>query len=283
MRLFRILMCLLLFPCLLRAAISRQDWVGGYQMNHDGHVGTLSVSLSKAKCAKLPCPGLAVQYRDEHGTSYIGTVNVLDDDGQHMAFTIAFPGTPQRFDVYLFSFDKSRMAGTTVWGGRVFGVMGTKNNLNLEAVVAPSVKPVGIAGKVATTYTGTVGSVPKRALLPNGTVELHYPDGTVKSKRIGSCGWSVRTPDGRVVNPQCTYAAVIPIVPPPPPAGSQAAQWLSAESDELLEILQGLLGGANSSDFRNYQSNYESPPDSVLYKRIYFRTQAITELTSVPN
>jgi hypothetical protein len=281
MRPFRILVCLLLCPCPLFAAIGRQDWVGSYQMNHDGHVGTLSVSVSMMKCAKLPCPGLAVQYRDEHGTSYGGTVNALDDEGQHMAFTIAFPGAPQRFDVYLFSFDKSRMAGTTVWGGRVFGVMGTKSNLNLGAVVAQPVKSAAIAG-AATTYAGAAGGAPKRVMLPNGTVELHYADGTVKSKRIGSCGWSVRTPDGRVVNPQCTYAEVIVVVPPAPPPGSEAARWLSAESDQLLEILEGLLGGASSSDFRNYQANYENPPDPALYKRIYFRTKAITELTSVP-
>jgi hypothetical protein len=283
MRPFRILVFLLLCPCLMRAAITPQDWVGSYQMNHDGHVGMLSVSLSTAKCAKLPCPGLAVQYRDEHGASYGGIVTALDDEGQHMAFTIEFPGAPQRFDVYLFSFDKTRMAGTTVWGGRVFGVMGTKSNLKLGAIAAQQVKPMGVAGAAATTLAGASTGTPTRVVLPNGTVELHYADGTVKSKRIGSCGWSVRTPDGRVVNPQCIEADVIPIVPPPPPAGSPAAQWLSAESDRLLEVLQGLLGGANSRDFHNYQANYENPPDPALYKRIYFRTLAITELTSVPH
>jgi hypothetical protein len=43
-----------------------------------------------------------------------------------MVFYIDFPDNRQKFDAYLFSWDKSKMAGTTYWGGRPFGFFATK-------------------------------------------------------------------------------------------------------------------------------------------------------------
>jgi hypothetical protein len=208
-----------------------------------------------------------------------------------MRFTIEFPGNPQVFDVYIFSFDKNKMAGTTVWGGRTFGVLALKTASRL--VVAGLASPVHRTGAaVGAEYVGPrrrgTGSSaepsgsPTRVLLPDGTIEMRYPDGTVKSKKFGNCGWNTRYPDGHTVPSMCAYSQTIPVVPPPPPSGSKEEKWLLAQDDNLLAILQTVLGGASSADYQNYLQNYENPPESVLYKQIYYRTRAIEELTSTP-
>ena len=38
-----------------------------------------------------------------------------------MRFYINFPNNKQVFDAYLFSWDKTKLAGTTYWHGRTFG------------------------------------------------------------------------------------------------------------------------------------------------------------------
>ena len=286
MRPYSLLACVVLFPLLLRGDASREDWVGDYSINHDGHVGTLSVFASAAGCRSPQCPGLGVRYTDENGATYSGTASALDDNGQHLAFTLEFPGNAQRFDVYIFSFDKTKLAGTTVWGGRVFGVMATRNNLKRAAIMAAE-KPKMTKGQSATQVltpqapaTGSPTGTPQKMLMPDGSIELRYPDGTIKTKRIGGCGWNIRYPDGRVQNAQCLFDQVIQVIPPDPPAGTSQANWLNSQDDDLLNILKGLLGGANSADFGNYLKNYENPPNPVIYKRIHSRTQAIEELVA---
>src|SRR5262245_20453797 len=67
----------------------------------------------------------------------------VDDNNQHMAFVVFFPGNPQRFDVYLFSWDKSKMAGTTVWQGRTFGTFAEKTNIGTFVGTNATVPPGG--------------------------------------------------------------------------------------------------------------------------------------------
>lgn len=277
----RLFVCLLLLPCLLHADATREDWIGSYAMNHDGHVGTLTVFLSTAGCRSVQCQGLSLQYVDSHGT-YPGTVSALDENGQHLAFTIEFPGNTQRFDVYIFGFDKTKFAGTTVWGGRIFGVLAAKNNVQPAGIrAAEHMRAVTLLPAASSAPSDAAAGTPQR-VMPDGTVETRYPDGTVRSHRIGRCSGSTRYPDGRVVPVECAYAEVMPLIPPDPPSGSTQARWLKDQDDELLSILQGLLGGSTSSDFRNYLNNYENPPDPEIYKRIYLRTQAIAELAAGP-
>jgi hypothetical protein len=298
----RLVAFLMLSPVLLCADADRLDWVGDYAMNHDGHPGTLRIVASKKGCKTLPCPYLAVRYIDEHGSSFPAFVNAIDDRGQHMQFTVAFPANPQVFDVYIFSFDKTKLAGTTLWQGRTFGVYAEK-----RAVVAPPGPAIEVDGKVRSPKTEVLspdrvsrnaavvsgaGKIPGSAQVPSGTptkvltadgtVELHYPDGTVRSKKIGGCGWNTRYPDGRFVPAQCVRMSAMPVVPPPPPAGSDEDRWLQAEDRSLLDVLQQILGGAQSPDFQNYLQAYENPAEPSIYKRIYFRTNAISELAYTP-
>jgi hypothetical protein len=290
---------LLLCVPLLHSDADRQDWIGEFAMNHDGHTGTLSISASKRKCIRLPCPGLDVQYTDQNGASYPGSVDVLDDGGQHMEFTVEFPGNPQVFQVYIFSFDKTKLAGTTVWQGRTFGVFAERAGGSTspafggplrkqEATVAPSAlrRRAAVRAGVSTGTipgpTSTPSGTPNRTITSDGVVELRYPDGMVRSRKIGACAWDTRYPDGRFVPAQCLRATVIPIVPPTPPSGSTEEHWLQGQDENLLGILQKILGGPNSSDFQNYLQAYENPKEQSIYKRIYFRTNAILDLSYTP-
>ena len=127
----RILLRLSLFgiltlPVSVLADAQIHEWYGEYAMNHDGWRGTLVISDSKADCASSPWCAMVLKYRDHQGQTHRVAVEKIDNKGQHMVFYIYFPQNKQKFDAYLFSWDKSKMAGTTYWGGRTFGFYATK-------------------------------------------------------------------------------------------------------------------------------------------------------------
>lgn len=253
-----ILAALLLTPA-LHAEATRQDWIGDYTIDHDGHPGTLHITPSRRKCAPGQCTGLDAQYADQNGTAYPTAVNAFDQGGQHLALTVSFPGNAQPFDLYIFSFEKSRLAGTTVWQGRTFGVSAVRAGASSSA---PQ-KPAGAGSKM------TVGT--------DGIVTMRLPDGTVKTRALNGCGWDITLPSGRLIKAQCVRAAVIPIVPPDPPPGSSQGRWLQGQDDTLLAILQSMLDPAS---YQNYLNNYENTPGTALYKQVYFRTKAIADFTA---
>lgn len=97
-----------------------------WNMNHDGFRGTLIISDSKMDCASPPWCALVLKYVDSKGKQWSGKIDKIDQKFQHMTFHINFPGNNQKFDAYLFSWDKNKMAGITYWGGRTFGLFATK-------------------------------------------------------------------------------------------------------------------------------------------------------------
>jgi hypothetical protein len=102
------------------------EWIGTYDMNHDGWPGTLAIRDSKVDCASSRWCALVLQYTDRDGVRRSGAIETIDDKNQHMAFTIDFPDNRQKFDAFLFSWDKSKVAGITYWGGRRFGFYAVK-------------------------------------------------------------------------------------------------------------------------------------------------------------
>ena len=88
--------------------------------------GSLSIKDSKADCASSPWCSLVLHYTDGDGNRRNGHIDKIEDRFQHMVFYIDFPDNMQKFDAYLFSWDKSEFAGTTYWGGRTFGFFATK-------------------------------------------------------------------------------------------------------------------------------------------------------------
>lgn len=117
---------LLLVPHQTHADASLDEWIGTWSMNHDGHVGTLLISDSQMDCGGPAWCSMALRYIDSEGVTFSGRIDQVVDKYQHMVFYINFPGNRQRFDAYIFSWDKSKMAGTTYWGGRTFGLYAIK-------------------------------------------------------------------------------------------------------------------------------------------------------------
>jgi hypothetical protein len=121
-----LLIGIVLFPLVASADAQVHEWIGQYNMDHDGWVGTLSILDSKQDCATSPWCHLALRYTDAQGHTLTGGITTIDQQFQHMVFTINFPNNTQTFDAYLFSWDKTKMAGTTYWGGRTFGFFAMK-------------------------------------------------------------------------------------------------------------------------------------------------------------
>jgi hypothetical protein len=96
-------------------------------MNHDGFAGTLTISDTKADCAGPLWCDMAISYVDNKGVRHIGRIERIDSKGQHLVFYLNFPGNRQKFDAFIFSWDKRKLAGTTYWGGSTFGFFATKS------------------------------------------------------------------------------------------------------------------------------------------------------------
>jgi hypothetical protein len=117
---------LLLIPCQTFADANLDEWNGRWSMNHDGHVGTLLISDSKRDCGGPAWCSMVLRYIDSEGVSFSGNIDRIDDQGQHMVFYLNFPDNRQKFDAYIFSWDKTKLAGTTYWSGRTFGFYAVK-------------------------------------------------------------------------------------------------------------------------------------------------------------
>jgi hypothetical protein len=130
----------------------------------------------------------------------------------------------------------------------------------LEQVQPPQeLTPPGEAGQ-----TGA----PERRILPDGSIELHYPDGTIR-KLFGG-GETITRPDGTVST--MLYQNAQPPTPPTAPPDSTHAKWLDAENERLLGIMRTLVGNDEPS-IQNYLEREGS--DRTVYEQIDARTQAV--------
>src|SRR5262245_60274193 len=121
-----LLLWIVLFPVVALSDAQVHEWIGHYNMNHDGHPGRLFIEDSKQDCATNPSCHLVLKYTDSQGRPLTGKIGAIDQHYQHMVFYINSPNNTQKFDAYLFSWDKKKMAGTTYWGGRTFGFFAIK-------------------------------------------------------------------------------------------------------------------------------------------------------------
>lgn len=117
---------MVLFPVTVRPDAEVHEWIGRYSMNHDGFVGTLFIGDSKQDCATSPWCSLVLKYTDLRGKTFTGRIATIDQKFQHMVFYLNFPNNTQKFDAYLFSWDKKKMAGTAYWQGQTFGFFAIK-------------------------------------------------------------------------------------------------------------------------------------------------------------
>jgi len=263
----------------LRADAQVSEWIGEYAMSHDGLQGTLRVNDSRRDCAAPAWCHLVLSYVDAKGVRLPATIVVVDQMFQHMAFVITFAGNRQRFDGYLMSWDKNRIAGTTVWQGRTFGFYAFKSTPvrilqptgrgaferpgDLRVAETPAPAPA--------TPPGTSGSV--KTIAADGSVQTTLADGRKRVTRPGVCGSTIINPDGTVRTIMC--AQVQPATPPLPDQASEL--WLNGHSTSLLDIIRSLVGNDQAS-VDNYLRNFESP-QSTVYDRIFLRTDLIAKLS----
>jgi hypothetical protein len=114
---------------------------------------------------------------------------------------------------------------------------------------------------------GQAGAVERR-ILPDGAVELHYPDGTIR-KLFGG-GETITRPDG--TSSTMLYQNAQPPTPPTAPPDSTHASWLDAENERLLNIMRTLVGHDEPS-IQNYLA--KEGADRTVYEQIDARTEAV--------
>jgi hypothetical protein len=112
-----------------------------------------------------------------------------------------------------------------------------------------------------------------RKILEDGTIEMRYPDGTVRQVAPVGSSVTVIRPDGIAsVN---AGMEVQPPTPPLPPSGSDLSRWLGHQNDRLLDIIRSLLQPA---DIREGISNVQNTERGMtLYQKINHRTKVIIE------
>jgi hypothetical protein len=113
----------------------------------------------------------------------------------------------------------------------------------------------------------------RRAILPDGTVEVRYPDGTVK--RFSRAGVTVVTPDGR--ERKALFVQVQPPTPPLLPGDAQAVTWLEGHNQVLLGLMRSLVA---EEDVGRYLAFEQTNAGTDLYRQINLRSEAIDYLLS---
>ncbi|HEV7705501.1 MAG TPA: hypothetical protein VGO46_14490 [Gemmatimonadaceae bacterium] len=180
----------------------------------------------------------------------------------------------------------SRRAGTIGLAASVtsarpsFSRWGPANNAMFRVdVVLGSPPTLRLPVQLRQVATNTPEVVPtggsdntSRRILPDGTVEVTFPDGS-KIQRLGGSTTRI-SPDGR----KSTYSAMTVARPSPPALPSEAAveTWIDAEAADLLETISGLLGG-DSVSIANYTA---SEHGLSLYEKVDKRIRCIFFLTA---
>lgn len=115
------------------------------------------------------------------------------------------------------------------------------------------------------------GGAPVRRVLDDGSIELRYPDGTIRIRTTG--GETVIHPDG--TRQVFQFQNAQPPTPPSVPPNAAHAAWVSAELDSLLNVIRTLVGNDQPSidHFLAQEGAGLSP-----YRRINQRTRAIDML-----
>jgi hypothetical protein len=257
---------LVVFPLFLFSndVVTKPEWFGQWSMNHDGHVGTLTISDTKVDCATSGWCDMTISYVNSNNTRITGSISRIDDNWQHMVFYLDFPGNRQKFDAYLFSWDKNNLAGTTYWNSRTFGFFANKRVNTLirdKAIVANTVV-------LPTNNHITDDEAVSKKILSGDTIEIKYKSG--KIRWAFKSGWVDKFPDGR--ESKVLYAQTPAFVPPIVVSDQNVIKWLKSIQETLLEMIkeellndtvsiEGILAKEKSSQLNTYQ---------VINNRFYF-------------
>lgn len=137
--------------------------------------------------------------------------------------------------------------------------------------------PLKIVGK---PMLGTMGDVPpaggggevKRTILPDGSIEIRYPDG--RRKILYEGGHKMIYPDGRIQ--VYSYLSVQVDVPPMLPSQPSIVAWLEGINQNLLNTISTLVDGNQQAV--DYYVHKEGEKTANLYEKIQLRTAYIDRL-----
>jgi hypothetical protein len=142
------------------------------------------------------------------------------------------------------------------------------------ATLAPVIRLAEMRPRLPLQVQGAPGEAeeeagaPERRILPDGAVELRYPDGTIR--RLFGGGETITRPDGS--SSTMLYQNAQPPTPPTAPPDPAHASWLDAENARLLDIMRALVGHDEPS-IQNYLAREGT--DRTVYERIEARTEAV--------
>jgi hypothetical protein len=117
----------------------------------------------------------------------------------------------------------------------------------------------------------------KKKILPDGSVEIYYNDGTIKT--ITDKGIFIKYPDGHIKNIHSgfsVYMNVQPAAMPKEPATPEENRWLLSHAEKLLDVIQTQV--QDREIFENY-IRYEDDNLSV-FEKIEKRSLTIKYLAS---
>lgn len=129
-------------------------------------------------------------------------------------------------------------------------------------------------GKVSDTIKPSDEDIIQRRILEDGTVELTYPDGTVKQIFYG--GYKVAYPNG--MNKSVGFMEIPPPKPPALPQDERIIDYLNWQTNSLLDLIKNLLGQDEES-ISNFL-NHETEIASNIYEKMYIRTSYLEWLLS---
>lgn len=254
-------------------AITKSEWYGQWSMNHDGHTGTLTISDAKVDCATTTWCDMVISYVNSSGTTISGTIHSMDNNLQHMIFYLNFQGNRQKFDAYIFSWDKNNLAGTTYWSNKTYGFSASKKTMKPTIATHFDRNATNAAANNNTnasnnTNTSQEDKVISKKILADDIIELRYSSGKIRLASKG--GWIDKFPDG--TERRASFAQVPAFYPPTVISDQNVIRWLSSIQQTLIEMIKeellndtvsidNLLNKERSSQLNTYQ---------IINNRFYF-------------
>jgi len=243
---------------------TKQEWFGQWNMNHDGFAGTLTISGTKADCATTRWCDMSLSYVNSRGERLSGSIEMIDVNWQHMVFFINFPGNRQKFDAYLFSWDKQKLAGTTYWSNQTFGFYAQKKANTIQPANA-NITTLATDKPASTTQEDKPIS---KKILKGDTIEIRYSSGKIRWQFPG--GYAIRLPDGTIN--RASYIQTPEYVPPSAISDQNVIKWLSSVQTALLDMIKeellndqvsidNILAKERQNQFNSYQ---------IINNRFYF-------------
>lgn len=111
----------------VRREFAAADWIGEWQMDHDGWRGTLSITdLQRVALPFVDLTLLKASYTGADGRPHDVSGSLVDGRPHEAVVSIDFDGNRQPFRLLHHTWEQGVFSGTTEWGGMTFGVIGNK-------------------------------------------------------------------------------------------------------------------------------------------------------------